>query len=91
MFGQITVPFDTVVWPRAYASLTPNTLDLNRYILPEAGKRAPDIVISTHPDSDHIGGLHEIVEYYQSAVGEVWVRIMTPRYLDVVSQLVRRS
>jgi len=48
---------------------------LKKYILkPEAsGKTAPDLIISTHHDKDHIGGLIEVVKHYGSAIGEVWV------------------
>ena len=48
---------------------------LEKYILkPEAsGKTAPDLIISTHHDKDHIGGLIEVVNHYKSAIGEVWV------------------
>lgn len=48
---------------------------LEKYILgPKAsGKIAPDLIVSTHHDKDHIGGLIEVVKYYGSSIGEVWV------------------
>jgi beta-lactamase superfamily II metal-dependent hydrolase len=48
---------------------------LESYILkPEAsGKTAPDLIVSSHHDKDHIGGLIEVVNYYGSSIGEVWV------------------
>lgn len=46
---------------------------LNKYILPYTDRKAPDLVICTHHDKDHVGGLMPIVEYYRGLIGEVWV------------------
>src|SRR5690554_3254284 len=45
---------------------------LNKHILPKAYKRAPDLVICTHHDKDHIGGLIKVVDHYGSNIGRVW-------------------
>ena len=42
-------------------------------LLQENGKTAPDIVVATHYDSDHIGGLIPLVEDYIHGINEVWV------------------
>lgn len=48
---------------------------LEKYILGSkaSGKIAPDLLISTHHDKDHIGGLIEVVNHYKGNIGEVWV------------------
>ncbi len=46
---------------------------LNNYILPSAGKKAPDLIVSTHHDKDHIGGLIQVVEHYGNSIPEIWV------------------
>lgn len=48
---------------------------LDKYILGTgaSGKNAPDLIISTHHDKDHIGGLTEVVNHYGSSISEVWV------------------
>lgn len=42
-------------------------------VLKAHGKKAPDIVVCTHCDSDHIGGLIPLLTDYGADVGEVWV------------------
>ncbi|MDR6734827.1 MBL fold metallo-hydrolase [Sphingobacterium sp. 2149] len=42
-------------------------------ILTKTGKSGPDLVICTHYDSDHIGGLKKIAQHYQNKIGTVWV------------------
>ena len=46
---------------------------LDKYILKDAGKRAPDLIICTHHDKDHIGGLIGVVEHYGNSIGKVWI------------------
>ena len=36
--------------------------------------RRIDIVVATHPDKDHVGGLMDVLEYYN--VGEVWIGVL---------------
>ncbi len=36
-------------------------------------KKAPDVVVCTHYDSDHIGGLIPLIEEYIADIKEVWV------------------
>lgn len=42
-------------------------------LLIEKGKKAPDIVVATHYDSDHIGGLIPLIDDYIHDISEVWV------------------
>jgi len=46
---------------------------LKKYILPDTGKLAPDLIICTHHDKDHIGGLITVVEHFGNRVGQVWI------------------
>jgi beta-lactamase superfamily II metal-dependent hydrolase len=49
-------------------------------VLKSHNKKAPDIVVCTHYDSDHIGGLIPLIEDYISEIKEVWVH-KTPELL----------
>ncbi len=49
-------------------------------ILKSHNKKAPDIVVCTHFDSDHIGGLIPLIDDYISDIKEVWVH-KTPQLL----------
>lgn len=42
-------------------------------LLKYTGKKAPDVVLCTHYDSDHIGGLIPIVKHYGKNIGQVWM------------------
>lgn len=42
-------------------------------ILESHNKKAPDIVVCTHYDSDHIGGLIPLIEEYISGIEQVWI------------------
>lgn len=46
---------------------------LDKYILPNVNKVAPDLIICTHHDKDHIGGLISVVEHYGNNIGQVWI------------------
>lgn len=46
---------------------------LNDYILPETGKNAPDLIVCTHHDKDHIGGLIDVVNHFGNSIGEIWI------------------
>jgi len=60
-FEEYTMLIDTGDW---------NSTDAVDY-LKEQGLEKLDIVVGTHPDSDHIGQLKQIVEQFE--VGEVWM------------------
>lgn len=49
-------------------------------VLKTHNKKAPDIVVCTHYDSDHIGGLIPLIDDYISDIKEVWVH-KTPNLL----------
>ena len=46
---------------------------LETYIKPTTGYAAPDLIICTHHDKDHIGGLTTVVEKYRTEINEIWV------------------
>jgi beta-lactamase superfamily II metal-dependent hydrolase len=46
---------------------------LDKYILRNVPQSAPDLVICTHHDKDHIGGLIKVVEHYGNQIGKVWI------------------
>lgn len=46
---------------------------LETHIKPNIGYAAPDLIICTHHDKDHIGGLTAVVEKYGTSIKEVWV------------------
>ncbi|MDF2451596.1 MAG: ComEC family competence protein [Bacteroidota bacterium] len=41
--------------------------------LTNTGKLAPDLIICTHYDTDHIAGLLGVIDYYGKNIGEVWL------------------
>ncbi len=49
-------------------------------ILKSHKKKAPDVVVCTHYDSDHIGGLIPLIEDYITGIREVWIH-KTPSLL----------
>lgn len=53
-------------------------------LLQQNNKTAPDIVIATHYDSDHIGGLIPLIEDYIDSISEVWVH-RSPELANEVS------
>lgn len=57
-------------------------------------KKAPDIVVCTHYDSDHIGGLIPLINDYISEIKEVWVH-QTPEllkgYIEKAIQLTEQK
>jgi len=42
-------------------------------VLEKLGKKGPDIVLCTHYDSDHIGGLKGVINYYNTHIGLVLI------------------
>jgi beta-lactamase superfamily II metal-dependent hydrolase len=42
-------------------------------ILSTTKKAAPDLIICTHYDYDHIGGLDRLIDIYGQKIGEVWM------------------
>ena len=64
---------------------------LNPY-LTRAGKNAPDLVICTHYDADHIGGMLPIMEHYVNLgheVGEVWIHAPNQALSESIKVLYR--
>lgn len=68
---------------------------LNNFILKPAGKVSPDIIVSTHPDKDHIGGLIEVVKHYKSGISSVLVhdpsKHMGQKYFDLKKSVQARA
>ncbi len=60
---------------------------LNKYILPHVEQKAPDIVINTHPDRDHIGGLFKVIENYKNLIKYVFIH--DPRAHDIQYDLIK--
>lgn len=56
--------------PGYYASKVKPALEK---ILSNHNKKAPDVVVCTHYDSDHIGGLIPLIEEYIDDIREVWI------------------
>lgn len=50
-------------------------------ILKSHNKKGPDVVVCTHYDSDHIGGLIPLIQDYISEIKEVWIH-KTPELLN---------
>ncbi len=46
---------------------------LEQYIFPHVRESAPDLIVSTHHDKDHIGGLIPVVRHYGRRIGEIWI------------------
>ncbi|OJV19146.1 MAG: hypothetical protein BGO21_20795 [Dyadobacter sp. 50-39] len=42
-------------------------------ILKKANKSGPDLIICTHYDADHIGGLMKVVQHYNGEIQQVWI------------------
>lgn len=67
---------------------------LNAYILKPAGKTSPDMIISTHPDKDHLGGLIEVVKHYGNGISLVLVhdpsKHMGQKYFDLKKSVQSR-
>lgn len=59
-------------------------------LLNQLNKSAPDIVVATHYDSDHIGGLIPLVSDYIDGIKEVWV-YRTPQLTTVEQQILESS
>ncbi len=64
---------------------------LNKYILPCAGKRAPDLIICTHHDKDHIGGLIAVIKNYGNKIGEVWINNPAEHISSTVYQNLKET
>jgi beta-lactamase superfamily II metal-dependent hydrolase len=55
---------------RQYAEKVIGKLDA---ILKKAGKQSPDLLVVTHYDSDHIGGIPAIIDKYKNGIRELWI------------------
>jgi len=42
-------------------------------ILKATDKTAPDLIVVSHYDADHIGGMKAVVEHYGAAIGQAWL------------------
>ena len=61
-------------------------LDELRNVLKKWGKPGPDLVVCTHYDFDHIGGLIGIVGRYQAHIKEVWMHT-TSKLIEIADRL----
>ena len=56
-----------------HAGDAPVIIDELDSVLAKAGKKGPDLIICTHYDSDHIGGLMEIVKRYKNEIAQLLI------------------
>ena len=59
-------------------------------LLIKTNKTSPDIVIATHFDSDHIGGLIPLIKDYIDGISEVWV-LKSPELNFSDNQILKTS
>jgi beta-lactamase superfamily II metal-dependent hydrolase len=59
-------------------------------ILKVSGKKGPNLVVCTHYDSDHIGGLKAVVNHYKTNIGTVFIH-RTSQILDIVNLKTGKS
>jgi beta-lactamase superfamily II metal-dependent hydrolase len=64
---------------------------LEKYILPHVNQSAPDLVICTHHDKDHIGGLITVVEHYGNKIDKVWINNPAEHISSQAYQLLKES
>lgn len=64
---------------------------LDKYILPNVPQSAPDLVICTHHDKDHIGGLIAVVEHYGNRIGKVWINNPAEHISSAAYQTLKES
>jgi len=69
---------------------------MDEHIFPHTSLSAPNLVILTHPDSDHVGGLTDVVQHYGRSIGEVWVHdpashMLATTYTSLKARLQVRS
>jgi len=60
-------------------------------ILLELKKDGPDLVICTHYDADHIGGLKKIARYFGKRIGMVWIHKPNLEDLDSTIATLKES
>lgn len=51
-------------------------------VLTKTGKKGPDLIVCTHYDSDHIGGLMEIVKHYKKEITQLLIH-QTSQLLEI--------
>lgn len=64
---------------------------LDKYILPNVTQSAPDLVICTHHDKDHVGGLITVVEHYGNKIGKVWINNPAEHISSYAYQTLKKS
>ena len=64
---------------------------LENYSFKETGKREIDLIISTHPDRDHIGGLFNIIKTFgRKGIKKIWIHDPTNHY-SFYNDLINRA
>lgn len=56
-------------------------------ILTQEGKKAPDLIVCTHCDGDHIGGIIDIVEKYKDNIKETEIWVHEPAFKSIVEDI----
>lgn len=54
-------------------------------ILTREGKKAPDLIVCTHYDQDHICGIIQIVKEYQDDIKKIWVHRPHQKYKKIMN------
>jgi len=71
-----------------YANYVISKLDT---VLAIENKAAPDLIVCTHYDSDHISGMLEIIKHYvkkKATIGEVWLHRPTNEFKSLVKESI---
>ena len=58
--------------------------------LKKLNKKAPDVIVCTHYDNDHIGGLKEIISFYGKDIGVVWMH-KTSSIIELVNEYTHQK
>ena len=69
-------------------SYAPRVISELENALKQFGKTAPDLIVCTHYDSDHIGGMKDIISHFVkkgSKPGKVWLHKPNPAILKLFS------
>ena len=56
-----------------HSSDAPAVIKVLDTFLEQSNKKGPDLIICTHYDADHIGGMNMIAENYKTNIGQVWI------------------
>lgn len=64
---------------------TKKVLESLENILKREGKKAPDLIVCTHYDADHLYGIIQIVKKYQDDIKKIWVHLPKLEYKKIIN------